>query len=131
MGPIDQILSLIQGRRVYIDTNVFVYFLERNERYFNFIVPFFEEFERGTSLGFTGDAVVGETLYKPYQINDPMRVSEFKAFFSNEEFLTVLPHSTKVFELAAELSPQTRHEVDRCPTFCNCCTCWLSFYVDQ
>ena len=86
MGQIDPLLSLIQGRRVYIDTNIFVYFLERNERYFNLIVA--------------------ETLYKPYQLNDPMRVSEFKAFFSNEEFLTVLPHSTKVFELAAELSPK-------------------------
>jgi predicted nucleic acid-binding protein len=106
MGQIDPLLSLIQGRRVYIDTNIFVYFLERNERYFNLIVPFFDMFERGASSGFTGDAVVAETLYKPYQLNDPMRVSEFKAFFSNEEFLTVLPHSTKVFELAAELSPK-------------------------
>jgi predicted nucleic acid-binding protein len=35
-----------------------------------------------------------------------MRISEFKAFFSNEEFISVLPHTTQVFELAAELAPK-------------------------
>jgi len=39
-------------------------------------------------------------------LDDILRVSEFKAFFSNEEFLTVLPDFTKAFELAAELSPK-------------------------
>ncbi len=106
MDKIAAVLSRIQGKRVYIDTNIFVYFLERDERYFDVIVPFFQLFNDGLSLAHTGDAAVAETLYKPYRVGDVMRVSEFKLFFSDDELMTVLPHTTKIFELAAELSPK-------------------------
>lgn len=33
-------------------------------------------------------------------------MSEFKEFFSNDEFITVLSHTKQYFELAAELSPK-------------------------
>lgn len=99
-------LERVKGQRVYIDTNIFIYFLERHERYFDSVAPFFQAFSDGLSLAYTGDAVVAETLYKPYQIDDALRVSEFKAFFSDDEFITVLPHTKQVFELAAELSPK-------------------------
>jgi predicted nucleic acid-binding protein len=106
MDKISRALARIRGQRVYVDTNVFIYFLERHERYFEGVVPFFQLFNDGLSIACTGDAVVAETLYKPYQINDVLRVSECKEFFNNDEFITVLPHTTKVFELAAELAPQ-------------------------
>ena len=106
MDKITAVLSRLQGQRVYIDTNIFIYFLERHELYFDAIVPFFQLFNDGLSLAHTGDAVVAETLYKPYQVGDVMRVSEFKSFFSDNEFITVLPHTTKTFELAGELSPK-------------------------
>ena len=99
-------LERVKGQRVYIDTNIFIYFLERHEQYFDAVVPFFQAFSDGLSLAYTGDAVVAETLYKPYQIDDSIRISEFKAFFGDEEFITVLPHTKKVFELAAELAPK-------------------------
>jgi predicted nucleic acid-binding protein len=99
-------LERVRGQRVYIDTNIFIYFLERHEQYFGNVAPFFQLFSDGLSLAYTGDAVVAETLYKPYQIDDALRISEFKAFFGDEEFITVLPHTKKVFELAAELSPK-------------------------
>jgi predicted nucleic acid-binding protein len=106
MVKISSVLERIQGQRVYIDTNIFIYFLDRNERYFDKVMPFFQLFSDGLSIAYTGDAVVAETLYKPYQINDSERVSEFKEFFADDEFITVLPHTKKVFELAAELSPK-------------------------
>ena len=103
MDKIKEICTRIQGHRVYVDTNIFVYFLERNVHYFDLVVPFFEQFDAGLSLAFTGDATLAETLYKPYQLDDAVRVSEIKSFFANEELMTVLPHTTKVFELAGEL----------------------------
>jgi len=55
-------------------------------------------------MAYTGGAVVAETLYKAYQVDDIVRVRKFKAFFDDDEFITLLPHNTKAFELAAELS---------------------------
>lgn len=106
MDKISQALARIRGQRVYVDTNIFIYFLERHERYFEAVLPFFQLFNDGLSIAYTGDAVVAETLYKPYQSNDTLRVSEIKEFFNNDEFITVLPHTKKVFELAAELAPK-------------------------
>jgi predicted nucleic acid-binding protein len=106
MDKIDDVLARIRGQRVYVDTNIFIYFFEQHDRYFDSVVLFFQLFNDGLSMACTGDAVVAETLYKPYQVNDTLRVSEFKEFFDNDEFITVLPHTKKVFELAAELSPK-------------------------
>jgi predicted nucleic acid-binding protein len=106
VDKISQALARIRGQRVYVDTNIFIYFLERHERYFEAVLPFFQLFNDGLSIAYTGDAVVAETLYKPYQSNDTLRVSEIKEFFNNDEFITVLPHTKKVFELAAELAPK-------------------------
>ncbi|NOT17176.1 MAG: hypothetical protein HOP20_03790 [Sulfuriferula sp.] len=54
MDKISAILSRIQGERVYIDTNIFVYFLDQNERYFDIAIPFFQLFDEGVSLAHTG-----------------------------------------------------------------------------
>ena len=108
MDEMNSILARIQGRRVYIDANVFVYFLEKHEQYFEVVLPFFQLFSQGLSLAYTGDAAVAEVLYKPYQADDLFRVNEFKAFFGDEEFMTVLPHTTKVFELTAEIAPKQK-----------------------
>ncbi len=105
MDKIVQALARLRGQRIYVDTNIFIYFLERHERYFDAVVPFIQLFNGGNAIAFTGDCVVAETLYRPYKLGDALRVSEFKAFFGDEEFITVLPHSTRVFELAAELAP--------------------------
>lgn len=108
MDKISTALARIQGQRVYIDTNIFVYFLERHEQYFDVVLPFFQLFNEGRSLAYTGDAAVAETLYKPYQVDDLLRVNDFKTFFSDDEFITVLPHTTKVFELTAEIAPKQK-----------------------
>ncbi len=88
-----------------IPTSLFI-FLERHERYFDVVVPFFQLFNDGLSSAYTGDAAVAETLYRPYQVDNMVRVSEFKVFFDDDEFITVLPHTTKAFELTAELAPK-------------------------
>ena len=106
MDTISSSLDRLRGQRVYVDTNIFIYFLERHEVYFDAVLPFIMLLSDGQAIGYTGDAVVAETLYKPYQVDDAMRVSEFKEFFANDEFITVLPHSTRAFELAAELAPK-------------------------
>lgn len=106
MDKISAALLRLHGQRVYVDTNIFIYFLERHEHYFDTVVPFFQLFNSGQSLAFTGDAVVAETMYKPHQSGDMERVNEVKAFFNNNEFITVLAHSTNAFEMAAELAPK-------------------------
>ncbi|WP_434782501.1 type II toxin-antitoxin system VapC family toxin [Ferrovum myxofaciens] len=64
--------------RVYLDTNVFVYFLDRNPDYFSVVAPIIEAIDSGLIIGYTGDAAVAETLVKPYQIGNPALVESVK-----------------------------------------------------
>lgn len=103
MGKIDEAVARMAGHRVYLDTNVFVYFLDRNPDYFPVVAPIIEAIESGLIIGYTGDAAIAETLVKPYQTDNLALAASFKAFFRTEDFLSIQPHDAETFDLAAQL----------------------------
>jgi len=103
MGKIDDAIARMAGHRVYLDTNVFVYFLDRNPDYFPVVAPIIEAIDSGVIIGHTGDTAIAETLVKPYQTGNLALVASFKAFFSTEDFLSIQPHDAETFDLAAQL----------------------------
>lgn len=103
MGKIDDAIARMAGHRVYLDTNVFVYFLDRNPDYFPVASPIIEAIDSGLIIGYTGDAAIAETLVKPYQTGNLALVASFKAFFSTEDFLSIQSHNAEIFDLAAQL----------------------------
>jgi predicted nucleic acid-binding protein len=103
MGKIDAALARMVGHRVYLDTNVFIYFLDRNPDFFSVVHPIITAVESGLIIGYTGDAAIAETLVKPYQTGNLALVTSFKEFFSMENFLTIQPHDAATFDLAAQL----------------------------
>ncbi len=103
MGKIAAALARMAGHRVYVDTNIFVYFLGRNSDFFAMAASLLQAIEAGTIIGFTGDAAMAETLVKPYQSDSLGLAASIKAFFRAEDFLTILPHDAETFDLAAQL----------------------------
>lgn len=103
MGKIADAIARMAGHRVYLDTNVFVYFLDRNPNYFPVVAPIIEAIESGLIIGYTGDAAIAETLVKPYQTDNLALAASFKAFFRTEDFLSIQPHDAETFDLAAQL----------------------------
>ncbi len=91
------------GHRAYLDTNVFVYFLDRNPDYFPVVAPIIEAIESGIIIGHTGDAAIAETLVKPYQTGNLALAASFKAFFRMDNFLAIQSHDAETFDLAAQL----------------------------
>ncbi len=102
MGTIAEILKRLQGHKVYLDTNVFIYFLDRNPDYFRLVAPIIEAVESGLIIACTGDVTIAEILVKPYQSVNLELVASIKAFFRMENFLTILPHDAETFDLAAQ-----------------------------
>lgn len=103
MGKIDAALARMTGQRVYVDTHIFVYFLDRNPDFFAVVVPFLQAIEAGRLIGFTGDVALAETLVKPYQCDNLGLAASIKAFFRTEDFLSIQPHDAETFDLAAQL----------------------------
>lgn len=97
-------LEQLKGQRVYIDTNIFIYFLDGQEPFLTMVYPFLEALINGEIIGYTGDAVIAETMVQPYKLGNIAMIEQFKAFFAQDDFLTILPHDDKAFDLAAKLS---------------------------
>ena len=103
MGKVDEAITSMVGHRVYLDTNIFVYFLDRNPDFFDVVKPLIEAIDSGKIIGVTGDAALAETLVKPYQTGNLELVASIREFFRTEGFLSILPHEGETFDLAAQL----------------------------
>lgn len=104
MDKISPVIARLAGNTVYIDTNIFIYFLDGNKDFLAVVAPFLEAVSAGKIIGYTGDAVIAETMARPYKMGNLAMIEQFKAFFYREDFLTILPHESKTFDLAAQLS---------------------------
>jgi len=103
MGKIDSILEEIAGQFVYIDTNLFIYFLDQNTVFYPIASQLLEAAELGKFIAFTGDLTVAETLVRPYQTRNLLLVSQFKDFFYADNFLSIQLHNAETFDLGAKI----------------------------
>jgi predicted nucleic acid-binding protein len=102
MGILKAALAKLHGQRVYIDTNTLVYFFDRNPAYFTAVAEIIQACDRGEFFGFTGDAAVSELMVHPYQTRNLAEIARGKAFFARPDFITVLPHTTAIFDTASQ-----------------------------
>ena len=93
----------LAGQRVYIDTNVFIYFLSRHPDYFEASALVMNACAESRIFGFTGDAAVAEVMAGAYKHPDPTLAAAFKSFFSRNNFLTIASHDAQTFDSAAKL----------------------------
>ena len=89
MGKINHLLEKIAGQYVYIDTNLFIYFLDKNPLYFPVVSELLLAVEQGKLIAVTGDISIAETLVKPYQTKNTLLVANIKSFFFADNFLSI------------------------------------------
>lgn len=104
MDKINESLDQFIGRSVYIDANIFIYFLDGNEPSLSMVSPFLEKVMMGEIIGYTGDAAIAEVMVYPYKLGNLAVIEKFKAFFAQDDFLTILNHDSKSFDLASSIS---------------------------
>lgn len=108
MGQVIPVLRAMRGQRVYVDTNVFIYFLERNVQFFAAAVPVIEALSNRDVQGYTGEITVAEAMVGPYRSNDAAAISHTRNFFTKTGLVTLLPHDRVIFDHAAQLRAQQR-----------------------
>lgn len=96
-------IAELAGQRVYIDTNVFIYFLSRHPTYFEASARVINACAESSIFGFTGDAAVAEVMVGAYKQADPALATRFKLFFAQRNFLTIAAHDAQTFDAAAQL----------------------------
>lgn len=108
MSKLESTLTRMSGQRVYIDTNVFIFFLERTDALFEVAAPFIQACANRQLFGSTGDLVVAEVMVHPYRRGDTTLMTRFKSFFTRKNFLTIAEHEARFFDEAAMRAGQKR-----------------------
>lgn len=107
MGKVDELIERMQGQRVYFDANFLIYFFDKREPYFSVISQIIIACDRRLFFGYTGDAAVAELMVYPYRTKNALEIARGKAFFARENFLSIMPHSTELFDTASRLRAET------------------------
>ncbi|NDJ22721.1 PIN domain-containing protein [Nostoc sp. B(2019)] len=97
------ILDAIQGTRVYLDTNIWIYALEGYPAFVQNLTQLFQNIEQGNLSVVTSELSLAEALVKPFQNQDLAQQKTYKQFISNSRNLTVIPVSRQVLIEAAQL----------------------------
>ena len=108
MGKIDTPIARMAGRRAYIDTSIFIFFLQRDERYFSVVTPIIQACSSRRIFGVTGDLVLAEVMVHPYRSGDATVIAQFRSFFGQKNFLSIAAHEARFFDETSMIAGQKR-----------------------
>ena len=92
----------IQGRELYLDTNIFIYAFEAFPTYLQPIHALFEAIDKGEYTAFTSELTLAELLVKPLTDNNQELVESYLDCLQASSNLTLIPVSKNVLITAAK-----------------------------
>lgn len=102
MVKLDLFISgLLKVHRVALDSMVFIYLLEKNEKYFSFVEVMFEILEKGKIEAVTSIISPLEVLSSPKLTSD--QISLYGRFFKEEKNLVTYELNWEIMDLAANI----------------------------
>lgn len=88
---------------MYLDTSVFIYFVERHPRYYDLCDTIFNDLEEGRIEAATSTLTLIEILVQPYRLKKEELVLKFYSLFTTYPHLTWIPLTLGISDLAAQL----------------------------
>ena len=104
---VDRLLRFLrQHRRIALDTSVFIYQLEANERYLPVVDPIFASLDHLSLAAVTSAIAMLELLVHPYREAEQQHADELYALLSKYPHLEWIPLDLPIASLAAQLRAQ-------------------------
>jgi predicted nucleic acid-binding protein len=98
---------LRRHRKIAVDSNIFIYAVESNERYADLADAVFEWIEKPAHAAVTSTITLTELLVKPYRSSDDLMVRTYHALLTRYPGLTWIPVDLAIADLAAQF--RARH----------------------
>lgn len=90
-----------KDQRVYLDTNGFVYFLEKHPEFYLRVLPLFDAAMQGELQLVTSELTVAELLVQPYKMGRADIATTYRRFLKDEGLIDLVPVSLGILEAAA------------------------------
>lgn len=97
------IVDCIGAGPVALDTAVFIYYIEENERFLPLVEPIFEAITAGRLAAMTSDLTLLEVLVIPYRARNNALAARYEALLTRSKGLTMVGISRDVLRVAAML----------------------------
>jgi predicted nucleic acid-binding protein len=97
------LVTLLQGRRVYLDTNIFVYALNGFPDYAAILTQLFDSLEAGTFTAVTSELALAEVLVIPFRHNDAAEEDRCRSIFAVRPGFELLPVNMNILERMARM----------------------------
>ena len=94
---------LRKHRKVYLDSSIFIYFVQRHPRYFDLCDRIFRDMEEDRIEGLTSTLTLLELLVQPYRLKREDIVLKFYSLFTTYPHLNWIQLSLGISDLAAKL----------------------------
>jgi Predicted nucleic acid-binding protein, contains PIN domain len=92
---------LSRHRNVGLDTSIFIYQVEENEKYFHLTDVIFDWLEQPRAQAVTSTITLLELLVQPYRLDDIDRVNKFYALLSTFPHLEWVPPTLQIADVGA------------------------------
>ncbi len=89
--------------KVFIDTCLFIYFIERHPRFFKKIKHIFTQIDKGTKLGVSSVISLHEVLVQPFRKGEISLAKKYENILLHSKNLLIIPIHTDVVRLSAKL----------------------------
>jgi predicted nucleic acid-binding protein len=101
------LLSAIQGARIYLDTNVWIYAVESYPAFIQELSDFFQRVDQNQYVAITSELSLAETLVKPIKHNDQARQAAYKKAIVNRKNVSVIPILRQLLIDSAQVRAET------------------------
>ena len=99
MGLIDD----LKPGPVALDTQIFIYFIEEEDRFLPLVKPLFEAIDRGDLVGVTSGLSLMEVLVVPYRSGNSALADRYEALLTNSRGLRFIEVDRRLLKAAAQL----------------------------
>lgn len=101
------LLDHIQGRKVYLDTNIFIYAIEGFEDFEDDLAGLFRAIDRGEIEGVTSELTLAEALVKPIEEENERQQQIYKETLQSRRYFRIQPVIRTILVEAAHLRVST------------------------
>lgn len=102
------LIESINGKHIYLDTNVWIYAIEAYPDYAELLQQIFAKIDQGELIAVTSELTIAEVLVKPLQDNNQRVVQAYQSILQPSDNVKILPISRQILESAAKLRATTR-----------------------
>lgn len=95
--------ELKKYKKISLDTNTFIYLMERHPLYLNSVTEIFKSIETGKLTAITSILLITEILTKPFKDNNKVLQGQYKAFISTFPNLMIRDVDYKICVEAAKI----------------------------